>query len=88
MEDLDQKKTELELYQKIINRTFGFIMDKMEENRQKHALVEELNDYVSSTVQDMLDQEREFFDSDTRDKLKVPPYTKVKRIPRDYNNEE
>lgn len=63
-------------------------MDKMEENRQKHALVEELNDYVSSTVQDMLDQEREFFDSDTRDKLKVPPYTKVKRIPRDYNNEE
>lgn len=88
MEDLDQKKTELELYQQIINRTFGFIMDKMEENRQKHALVEELNDYVSSTVQDMLDQEREFFDSDTRDKLKVPPYTKVKRIPRDYNNEE
>ena len=63
-------------------------MDKMEENRQKHALVEELNDYVSTTVQDMLDQEREFFDSDTRDKLKVPPYTKVKRIPRDYTNEE
>ena len=32
-EDLDQKKTELELYQQIINRTFGFIQDKMEENR-------------------------------------------------------
>ena len=36
----------------------------------------------------MLDQEREFFDSDVKDKLKVPPYTKVKRIPRDYTNEE
>lgn len=36
----------------------------------------------------MLEQEREFFDSDTRDKLKVPPFTKVKRIPRDYTNEE
>ena len=36
----------------------------------------------------MLDQERAFFDSDTRDKLKVPPFTKVKRVPRDYDNEE
>ena len=60
----------------------------MEENQQKHALVEELNDYVNKSVQTMLEQEREFFDSDTRDKLKVPPYSKVKRIPRDYNNEE
>lgn len=60
----------------------------MDENKQKHALVEELNSYVSSTVGEMLEQEREFFDSDTRDKLKVPPYTKVKRIPRDYTNEE
>lgn len=54
-EDLDQKKAELELYQQIINRTFGFIQEKMDENRQKHALVEELNDYVSSTVQTLLD---------------------------------
>jgi len=44
----------LELYQQIINRTFGFIHDKMEENRQKHALVEELNDYVSTSLQEML----------------------------------
>ena len=36
----------------------------------------------------MLEQERDFFDADTKDKLKVPPYTKVKRIPRDYTNEE
>ena len=87
-EDLDQKKAELELYQQIINRTFGFIQEKMQENRQKHALVHELNDYVSQSVQEMLEQEREFFDSDTKDKLKVPPFTKVKRIPRDYTNEE
>ena len=60
----------------------------MDENQQKHGLVEELNRYVGQTVQEMLVQEREFFDSDTRDKLKVPPYTKVKRIPRDYTNEE
>ena len=36
----------------------------------------------------MLENEREFFDNDTRDKLKVPPFTKVRRIPRDYTNEE
>ena len=36
----------------------------------------------------MLEQERDFFDADTKDKLKVPPFTKVKRIPRDYTNEE
>lgn len=60
----------------------------MQENRQKHALVHELNDYVSQSVQEMLEQEREFFDNDTKDKLKVPPFTKVRRIPRDYTNEE
>ena len=48
----------------------------------------ELNDYVSQSVQEMLEQEREFFDNDTKDKLKVPPFTKVRRIPRDYTNEE
>lgn len=60
----------------------------MDENRQKHGLVEELNDYVSSTVQEMLLHEKEFFESNTHDKLKVPPFNKVKRIPRDYHNEE
>ena len=47
-----------------------------------------MSNYVSTSVNEMLEQEREFFDSDTKDKLKVPPYTKVKRIPRDYTNEE
>lgn len=60
----------------------------MDENQQKQTLVEELNNYVNCSVKEMLMQEKEFFDSDTRDKLKVPPYTKVKRIPRDYTNEE
>ena len=36
----------------------------------------------------MLSKEKDFFDSDVRDKLKVPPFTKVKRIPRDYVHEE
>ena len=55
---------------------------------QKQNLVEELNEYVSNSVSDLLVQEREFFDSADKDKLKVPPFTKVKRIPRDYTNEE
>ena len=42
-EDLKQKKDELELYQNIINRTFAFIQDRIEENHQKQTLVEELN---------------------------------------------
>ncbi len=36
----------------------------------------------------MLLHEKEFFESNTHDKLKVPPFNKVKRIPRDYTNEE
>lgn len=43
---------------------------------------------MQKSVSDMLQQEREFFDSDTRDKLKVPPFSKVKRSQRDYTNEE
>ena len=50
--------------------------------------MEELNSYVGDSVQGILDDEKEFFESDTKDKLKVPPFTKVKRIPRDYMNEQ
>jgi hypothetical protein len=34
-----------------------------------------------------LDSEKEFYESDVRDKLKVPPYNYVKRQPRDYSKE-
>ena len=51
-------------------------------------MVHELNNYVGQSVSEMLTKEKDFFDSDVRDKLKVPPFTKVKRIPRDYVNEE
>ena len=87
-EDLKQKKDELELYQNIINRTFAFIQDRIEENHQKQTLVEELNKYVGESVQEILEEEKVFYESDTKDKLKVPPFTKVKRIPRDYTNEQ
>ena len=50
--------------------------------------MEELNSYVGDSVQGILDDEKQFFESDTKDKLKVPPFTKVKRIPRDYMNEQ
>lgn len=59
----------------------------MTENRKKHALVEELNDYVGGSVGEMVDDERKYFENEERDKLKVPPYSKVKRRPRDYENE-
>ena len=44
----------------------------MTENRKKHALVEELNDYVGGSVGEMVDDERKYFENEERDKLKVP----------------
>jgi len=41
-----------------------------------------LNTYVSESIGDILEEEQAFYESDTRDKLKVPPYSYVKRIPR------
>ena len=38
-EDLDQKLAECELYQQIINRTFGFIQERIDDNIQKQNLV-------------------------------------------------
>ncbi len=32
-----------------------------------------------------MDEEQAFYESDTRDRLKVPPHTYVKRIPRKVN---
>ena len=63
------------------------MQERVEENVRKHELVDELNKYVGESVQDILDDEKEFFELDTVDKLKVPPFTKVKRIPRDYTKE-
>ena len=87
-EKLNQSKAELEVYQSIINSTFSCMQERVEENHRKHELVHELNNYVGESIQDILSDEKEFYDSDTHDKLKVPPFTKVKRIPRDYTKEE
>ena len=78
---------ELELYQQIINRTYGYMQERISENQQKQNLIEELNEYVGNAIQDILDEEKAFYESDVRDKLKVPPYTYVKRIPRCYHKE-
>ena len=86
-ERLNQSKAELELYQEIINSTYSCMQERVEENVRKHELVHELNQYVGETVTGILDDEKEFFAADTDDKLKVPPFTKVKRIPRDYTKE-
>ena len=42
-QSLERKKQELELYQDIINRTFGFITERIQENEKKQQLVQELN---------------------------------------------
>lgn len=70
------------MYYKIINKTYGYMLERISENQQKQGLIEELNNYVCSSIQEILDEEQAYFESDTRDRLKVPPYTYVKRIPR------
>ena len=42
---------------------------------------------MGGAFQRILDDEKQFYESDTRDKLKVPPYNYVKRQPRDYTKE-
>jgi hypothetical protein len=58
------------------------MQDRIGENQQKQDLIEELNEYVRSSIQEILDEEQAFYESDSRDRLKVAPYTYVKRIPR------
>ena len=50
--------------------------------------MQELNSYVHDEITSVLRNERKFYESDTRDKLKVPPFAKIMRGPRDYVNEE
>jgi hypothetical protein len=51
-------------------------------------LVQELNSYVGSAINRILEDEKEFYESEPKDRLKVPPYNMVRRIPRDYSKEE
>jgi len=75
------------LYQDIIDRTYEFISERIEEDEKKQLLVEQLNNYVGSAVQKILDDEKDFYDAEPKDRLKVPPYNMIKRIPRDYTAE-
>ena len=87
-EKLDQGKNELEVYQSIIDNLYTVMTDRIEENHEKHTLVKDLNRFVGEEVDEILSEEKDFFDNDSKDKLKVPPFTKVNRIPRDYTKEE
>lgn len=81
-EVLANKKGELQLYEKIIDRTFDFISERINENEKKQVLVKELNQFVGQAIGELLVEEQEFYQSDHRDKLKVPPYNGVRRLPR------
>ena len=81
-EVLENKKQELKLYEKIIERTFEFISDRIHENENKQALVKELNQFVGQAIGGLLEEEEQYYSADHRDKLKVPPYNGVRRLPR------
>jgi hypothetical protein len=51
------------LYQGIIDRTFEFITERIEENEKKQMLVQELNQYVGGAIRNILEDEREFYES-------------------------
>lgn len=86
-ESLDRKKEELELYQEVIDRTFKFVTERIHENENKQHLISELNQYVGSAINRVLADEKAFYEADNKDRLRVPPYTYVKRQPRDYTEE-
>jgi CRISPR/Cas system CMR subunit Cmr6 (Cas7 group RAMP superfamily) len=81
-ENIQRKRNELELYKSIINESMTFLRNKINENKQKHDLVSEMNVQVAAMVEDTLKREQEFYESDTHDKLKVPPFCLVKRLER------
>jgi hypothetical protein len=86
-ESLSRKNQELQLYQEVIDKCYSFVEERIHENEKKQLLISELNSYVGTAIQRILDDEKQFYESDTRDKLKVPPYNYVKRQPRDYTKE-
>lgn len=86
-QELEQKKKELDLYQHIINKSMVYINDLIEEKQHKQNLVKELNQYVHGTITQIIDEESKFYEMETHDRLKVPPYSKVKRPPRDDESE-
>jgi hypothetical protein len=42
-ENIQRKRNELELYKSIINESMTFLRNKINENKQKHDLVSEMN---------------------------------------------
>lgn len=78
-EAVERKEEELELYQDIIDRCYGFVDERISENEKKQSLIAELNAYVGGVIDQMLKDEKQFYEADTRDRLKVPPFNYVKR---------
>jgi len=56
-EVLANKKGELQLYEKIIDRTFDFISERINENEKKQVLVKELNQFVGQAIGELLVEE-------------------------------
>ena len=54
---LTNKKAELQLYEKITDRTFDFISERIHENEKKQVLVKELNQFVGQAIGELLVEE-------------------------------
>lgn len=87
-QNIERKKEELELYQEVIDRTFKFVTERINQNENKQQLISELNQYVGNAIDKLLQDEQDFYESDVKDRLRVPPYNFVKRQPRDYTQEQ
>lgn len=55
---------------------------KIQENRHKQNLATQINEYVGSEIDSVLELEQAFYLSTEKDQLKVPPFVHVKRIER------
>ena len=56
-QNLERKKEELELYQEVIDRTFKFVTERINENENKQQLISELNQYVGNAIDKLLQDE-------------------------------
>ena len=48
--------------------------ERISENENKQQLISELNQYVSNAIDRILQDEQDFYESDTKDRLRVPPF--------------
>jgi predicted nucleotidyltransferase len=78
-----QKENEVKIYQHLIKECQNFLQEKISEQENTLENVQEVCEYVMDTVKDLLLKEQQFYELDSHDKMKTPPFIVVPRADRE-----